>query len=93
MPAEECLQFGLANEIVPRDELMATAERWAAEICECAPIAVRGVKEAARRGMDLGFEDRVKISRDICNQVLLSDDSKEGILAFKEKRDPVWSGR
>jgi E-phenylitaconyl-CoA hydratase len=93
MPAEECLQFGLANEIVPRADLMTAAERWAAEICECAPIAVRGVKEAACRGMDLAFEDRVKISRDICNRVLLSEDSKEGILAFKDKRDPVWTGR
>ena len=92
IPAEECLRFGIANEIVPLADLRATAERWAHEIFECAPIAVQGIKEAARRGADLEFEDRVHLARDIANRVLLSDDAKEGILAFKEKRAPKWTG-
>ena len=93
IPAEECLRFGVANEIIPLAHLRATAERWASEIFECAPLAVGGIKEAARRGAELAFEDRVHLSRDVCNRVLQSEDSKEGILAFKEKRDPVWTGQ
>ncbi len=93
IPAEECYRLGLANEVVPQEELLPAAERWAAEILESAPLAVRAIKEAARRGQELPFEDRVYMARDVANRILHSEDSKEGILAFKEKRKPVWRGR
>jgi E-phenylitaconyl-CoA hydratase len=93
VPAQECLRFGLANEVVPRAQILEVAERWAQEIMESAPLAVRAVKEAARRGINLTFEERVPLAREIANRVLNSDDSKEGINAFREKRKPVWKGR
>ena len=52
---------------------------------EC-PLAVRAVKEAARHRINLTFEERVPIAREIANRVLSSDDSKEGINAFRDKR-------
>lgn len=91
--AQDALRLGLANEVVPHDELAACAERWAAEILENAPLAVQGIKEAARRGQDLPLESRMRLARDVADRVLLSEDAKEGILAFKEKRKPVWKGR
>ncbi len=93
IPARECHRLGLANEVVPHEDLLPAAARWAGEILECAPAAVRGIKEAARKGQDLAFDDRMHIAREIANRVLLTEDSKEGILAFKEKRKPVWRGR
>ena len=60
---------------------------------KCAPIAVRAIKEAARRGQDLPFVDRMYMARDIANRVLHTEDSKEGFLAFKEKRPSVWRGK
>lgn len=93
IPAAECLRFGIANEVVAPDALLETAARWAEEIKAAAPLAVRAVKEAARRGISLAFEDRVPMARDVANRVLESEDSKEGIRAFREKRKPVWSGR
>lgn len=93
IPAAECLRLGIANEVVAHDQLLATAERWANDIMENAPLAVHAIKEAARRGQDLPFEKRAYLARDVANRVLLSEDSKEGILAFKEKRKPVWKGR
>lgn len=93
IPAAECLRFGIVNEIVPHEELMAAARRWAGLLMEAAPIAVRAVKEAARRGQEMPFADRVPLAREIANRVLLSADSKEGIKAFREKRKPNWTGR
>jgi enoyl-CoA hydratase len=93
IPPAECLRFGLVNEVVPHDQLMATAERWARKIMQNAPIAVRAIKEAARRGYDMPVQSRQDLALEIANRILLSEDTKEGIAAFKEKRKPVWQGR
>ncbi|MFP6868498.1 MAG: enoyl-CoA hydratase-related protein [Nitrospinota bacterium] len=92
IPAADCLRLGLANEVVPHEQLLPVAERWAKEILENAPLAVRAIKESARRGQGQSSETRQFIARDVANRILSSEDSKEGILAFKEKRDPVWKG-
>jgi enoyl-CoA hydratase/carnithine racemase len=90
--AEEALRFGLANEVVAHTDLLSCAERWAGEILRNAPLAVHAIKEAARRGQDIPVKDRMYLARDIANRVLLSEDSKEGVQAFKEKRPPRWRG-
>jgi len=91
--ADEAYRLGLANEVVPHDKLLETAERWAREIIANAPLAVHAIKESARRGIESPVDTRVYMARDVANRVLLSDDSKEGIVAFREKREPRWTGR
>lgn len=91
--AEEAYRLGLANEVVPHDQLMIAAERWAREIIESAPLAVHAIKESARRGLGVPVDTRVYMARDVANRVLLSEDAKEGIQAFKEKRSPKWKAR
>jgi len=93
IPPAECLRFGLCNEVVPHDELMAAAERWAHKILQNAPIAVRAIKEAARRGRDLPVQSRQDLALDVANRILSSEDTREGLAAFKETREPVWRGR
>jgi enoyl-CoA hydratase/carnithine racemase len=93
MTAEDCLRWGIATEVVPHDELLATAGRYAEEILECAPLAIRGMKEAARRGYDLPLEPRMQLAQYIVERVALSEDKQEGIRAFKEKRKPIWRGQ
>lgn len=93
IPAQECLRLGIANEVVTHEALLSTAERWAREILENAPLAVQAIKEAGRRGQEISFETRAYLARDVANRVLLSEDSKEGVLAFKEKRKPQWKSR
>ncbi|MPZ44333.1 MAG: enoyl-CoA hydratase [Betaproteobacteria bacterium] len=91
--AGEAYRLGLANEVVPHEKLMETAERWAEEIQENAPLAVHAIKEAGRRGLEVPVDTRVYLARDVANRLLSSEDSKEGVLAFREKRAPQWKGR
>lgn len=93
MTAQEALDLRVVNEVVPPDKLMETAYRYVEEIFEAAPTAVQGMKEAAVRAQELGLEDRIEMAREVADRVRLTNDAKEGILAFKEKRQPVWSGR
>lgn len=93
LTAHEALEHHVVHEVVPREQLMETAKRWASDILQAAPAAVHGIKEAVVRGADLSLEDRIFLSRDVADRVLLTEDSKEGILAFKEKRSPKWLGR
>jgi len=51
LSAQDALRLGLVNEVVPADRLMEAAERWAAEVLECSPLAVRASKEAAVKGL------------------------------------------
>jgi enoyl-CoA hydratase/carnithine racemase len=90
--APTALRLGLVNEVVPMSELMSTAERWAREIMECAPLAVRASKEAAMIGLDLPLETAWRRSYDQFQAHMASEDFVEGPRAFAEKRTPSWKG-
>lgn len=91
--AQEAYRLGLVNEVVPLSTLIPTAERWAHQIMECAPLAVRGCKEAAMKGLDLPLEAAVLRSYENVQALMASEDRIEGPRAFAEKRKPVWRGR
>jgi enoyl-CoA hydratase/carnithine racemase len=90
--ARQAERYGLVNEVVPLAELMPTADRWAREIMECAPLSVRGSKEAALSGLDLPLETALRRSYDTLQAHNASADRLEGPRAFAEKRPPVWKG-
>jgi enoyl-CoA hydratase/carnithine racemase len=91
--AQTAHRYGLVNEVAPLAQLLATAERWAQEILECAPLAVRASKEAALVGLDLPLETALRRSYDNVQAHMASTDRVEGPRAFAEKRPPAWSGR
>jgi crotonobetainyl-CoA hydratase len=79
---------------VSADQLLDAAHRWAGQIVECAPLSVRGTKQAATQGLDApSLEAAVKGRYDQIYAMLKSDDYMEGARAFTEKRRPDWKGR
>ena len=93
LPAERALEVGLINEIVPEEELVERAYRWAGRITANAPLAVQATKESVLRGLALDLEDAYKLESEISSTVFQSEDAKEGPKAFAEKRPPRWRGQ
>lgn len=93
MSSEEALRWGLANEVVEDDRAMERAEELAREIRKNSPVAVRSMKEAAIRSAHLTLEDAYVMGDRYVKRTDASLDQKEGLLAFTEKREPVWPGR
>jgi enoyl-CoA hydratase/carnithine racemase len=91
LSAQDALRYNLVNEVVPADQLMVRTEALARQICANAPLAVRAIKEASLVGMGMTLEEHLKAARQISNRVEVSNDAKEGLLAFKEKRAPTWT--
>ncbi len=92
--AAEGLELGFVNEVVPQADLMAAARGWADQIVECAPLSVRGSKQAAMQGLETGgLEAAMEGRYDQLSAMVRSDDFVEGPRAFAEKRPPKWSGK
>ncbi len=91
--AATALRCGLVSQVVPLAELMPKAEEIAAAICQCGPLAVRAIKEAAYRGLDLSLEEGLALEEKKEGEVLRSEDAREGPLAFAQKRKPEYKGR
>ena len=90
---ERALQMGLVNRVVPRDQVMAEARKLADTICLNGPLAVRACKQSSKESTFLGLTEALANEMSYSASVFMSDDAKEGIKAFKEKRPPVWKGR
>jgi enoyl-CoA hydratase/carnithine racemase len=91
--AAKALRIGLVNDVVPLTELAAASARLAQAICANGPVAVRMAKEAATRGYDMPLEKGLDLETDLLAHVQNTDDAKEGVKAFVEKRKPVWTNR
>ena len=93
MTAQEALRYGIVNEVVPLKDLMPTADRWANDILECAPLSVRASKQCAMMGLGLPLDLALSRSYPALQQMMYSEDVKEGPKAFAEKRKPNWKGK
>ena len=91
--ARKAYEYGIVNEVVPLDQLMPTAIRYAELICQNGPIAVRTVKESVLKGLALPFKEALDQEMVYSGQVFSTEDAMEGIRAFQEKRKPNWKGR
>jgi enoyl-CoA hydratase/carnithine racemase len=91
--AAEAARIGLVNQVVPLADLMATADRWAQSILECAPLSVQASKQAALMGLDRPLTEARATTYPLVQRLFSSEDLQEGPRAFAEKRKPVWRGR
>lgn len=91
--AEEAYRLGLVNEIVPPQDLMLCAERWAKDILRCAPLGVRSAKEKAMKGLDMTLDAAINYNYYSWEIAKNSEDHQEGAKAFVEKRPPNWKAR
>ena len=90
MGAERAYQLGLVSEVVPHDDLMARAWEIAETVNKNAPLAVRGTRLAIRNGMSLSVAEAELLAESYRLRVAMSQDAREGPIAFGEKRDPAW---
>jgi enoyl-CoA hydratase len=93
LSAHEALQYGLVNKVVPVERYLDEAVALATEIAARAPLAVRLGKEAVNRAFETHLADGILEERQAFYFLFASEDQKEGMRAFGEKRKPKWKGR
>jgi enoyl-CoA hydratase/carnithine racemase len=91
--AKEALEIGLVSRVVPGAELMAEAGALAKNIAAKGPVALRFIKEAVNKGLDLTLEQGLHLEADLYFLIHTTQDRTEGIKAFLEKRKPDFEGK
>ncbi len=91
--AADAERIGLVNKVVPADQLLAAAEEMARKIASRSPVAVRAAIEAINHGSDMPFEEGQLLEATLFGVLCASEDMKEGMKAFLEKRQANFPGR
>ncbi len=90
--AQEALEMGLLNYVVPRSQLMQKALELAEKLAQNGPLALRKIKEGLMRSSGLPLDEAYTVENEVSAAVMSSKDAREGPRAFKEKRKPHFTG-
>ena len=93
IPADRCVELGLANKAVPAEELMSAATEWAQTLADRAPLSIAATKKVMRHAADNDWASSYDMEAKFQGELLGSDDNKEGIQAFFEKRKAKFTGK
>ncbi len=91
--AEDALRIGIVNRVVPAAEFDAFVQDWAAKLAAKSPLLMRLGKDAMFRAQDMPLADALEFLHAQLTLAFSTDDIQEGVRAFFEKREPVWTGQ
>jgi len=91
--AAEALRIGLVNKVLPAAELMAECEKTAKTIAKRGPLAVRYCLEVAHSGLNVSFEEGLEMEAGVFGLAFATEDFREGVTAFNEKREARFKGK
>ena len=93
LSAEQAVEYGLANKVVPAGEFDAAVAEWATKLAAKSPVLMRLGHDAMYRQQDMAVDDALDYLRSQLSLTFSTEDIVEGVTAFFEKRDPQWKGR
>jgi enoyl-CoA hydratase/carnithine racemase len=93
MSAAEAVTFGLANKAVPAEDFAAAVADWAGRLASKSPLLMQLGHDAMYRQQDMAVDDALEFLRSQLSLTFTTDDLREGVAAFFEKREPKWEGR
>jgi enoyl-CoA hydratase/carnithine racemase len=91
--AEEAYRIGLANRIAPEGEALSAAKALAAKMSGMAGVALRYIQQAVNRGMSTSLHEGLRIEADLFAKIFQTEDVREGVDAFINKRSPNFKHR
>lgn len=91
--AARCVELGLANKAVPAEELRSAALEWAQALARRAPLSLAATKKAMRYAADHDWSSSYDLEAELQGSLLGSEDNREGIAAFFQKRAPEFKGK
>jgi 2-(1,2-epoxy-1,2-dihydrophenyl)acetyl-CoA isomerase len=93
LAAGKCLEWGLCNRVVPAEQLLEDTLSWAREIAAKAPLSLRYAKQALNAAIENSVGKTISEEARLQHICINSDDAKEGVAAFMQKRPPQWQGQ
>jgi enoyl-CoA hydratase/carnithine racemase len=93
LSAEQAVEYGLANKVVPAAEFDAAVAEWAGKLAAKSPVLMRLGHDAMYRQGDMPVDDALDYLRSQLSLTFSTEDIVEGVTAFFEKRDPQWKGK
>jgi len=90
LKAQEALELGLVNKVVAHEDLDEAALTWAKELAQRSPLAVQIAKSAFYQSEDMDYHKQFQFMNEAFARLCTTDDAKEGVAAFLEKRNPQW---
>jgi len=91
--AQRAYEIGLVNRVIPPENLMDEVRKFAVKLAKLPPFAMKMAKDAINYGYDLSLDNAIKLEIACILQCFSTQDQKEGMTAFLEKRKPTFTGK